>query len=1226
MKYSELTNFQPIEDVIQLKTAEDAEKSREYVKNYVMSDSMAENLKFALIEQLRLDKMIDNKGVFIVGNYGTGKSHLMSVISAVAFDAENLNFLQNKNFAEFMKPIAGNFEVLRIEIGGVTMPLREILFEFIREDFEKRGINFELPNFNKVKDNKKIIREMMETFGEKYPDKGYLIVVDEFFSYLSSRDGREIILDLEFLRAMGEMCSKTNLRIIFGIQEKIFDNPRFAFVSSTLQHISDRFTQVIITKDDTAHVVSERILKKTSAQKALIRAHLEKFCNLYGGMSSRLEEFVNLFPIHPAYIDVFNKIYLIENRHILKNISLAIRKIFDSEVPENSPGIISFDDYWSAIKNNGLLRSNPLISPILNAGNKLEDILNQSFQKAAYKPTAIKIIYALCIHRLTTGGLDIKAGLTSENLKDDLCLYIPTMPVQDSAFLSGVVKTILKDIMTTVSGQFITFNELNNQYYIDTEKTVDYDEKIQQRADLLSDGELNRYFFRIIYDAANWLHKNQYVSGFDIYEYSINWASHNIYREGYLFLGSPTDRSTAQPERDFYIYFLPPYGKKFDKFPDKEDEVFFIFKAAENFRKDIALFAAADILEKSSTGKEKNVYGDKAEFLRKKLVRKLDEEKNLSFELVYMREKFQPFKVKRAQIISQDSFGDVIEKCASALLDEYFEKIYPEFPRMKIKVTEDNFKNLIREAYNYFGGAKTQQAAKMLQSFNLLDAGGNIKPEKSLYADYYMELLKNLPEPGVINYQQIFDKKSDFLYVDKKFKIPQYFTPIIFLALVYAGHAVIKLDNGKTIAAANLDNVKNILPTDLWEFKYLSKPAGIHLVELTKLFEVLEINSVLIKNEAERDKGVELLLDKAKNLCGLAVRGESKLMTFDLWNESLVSANKIQEMKTACKKIRDEFSNYSTRFNTPAKLVNFTLTEAEIDSLAEKIRRLKLIPEYLDFKNGCSDKISYIMQIEDLDFLKDKISAAKESFRKIRDEIFSGTSGDSAAQKVCGLLEPIKAEYIKFYFAEHKKRRLSHQETKRKNELLDSLTMYNLEKLRGLEILSGAKFDEIKRDLNGLKTCYELIPDDLQTKPICPHCQYKISDDEKIVLGRLESLEECAENLLADWEKILLETLSDSTVAEQKKYLSKNDAEIVEEFISSKKLPEQIDGNFLAAIRAVLKNYEPVIIDSDELIKNLENLPPMDEKSFREKFNEFISAYTSGKNFSTLRIIVKRKD
>lgn len=51
---------------------------------------------------------------------------------------------------------------------------------------------------------------------------------------------------------------------------------------------------------------------------------------------------VDLFPIHPAYIDVFNKVYLVENRHILKNISRVIRDIFDKDVPEDAPGIYSF--------------------------------------------------------------------------------------------------------------------------------------------------------------------------------------------------------------------------------------------------------------------------------------------------------------------------------------------------------------------------------------------------------------------------------------------------------------------------------------------------------------------------------------------------------------------------------------------------------------------------------------------------------------------------------------------------------------------------------------------------------------------------------------------------------------------------------------------------------------------------------------------------------------------
>lgn len=319
MKYSELIRFSPIESTIQLiQSNRDKKESSNLVKTYVMSDSMAENLHAPVVDQLQMDEVVDNKGILVIGNYGTGKSHLMSVISAVANDADNLDYLQNRKFAEAMKPVAGKFEILRIEIGGVTMSLREILFGFIQEDFEARGIDYDVPNFSTVKDNKKLIKDMMLAFSEKYPDKGYLIVVDEFLSYLTSRNEREIVLDLEFMRAMGEMCSKSNLRVMFGVQEKIFDNPKFSFVSDTLMHVRDRFAQISIKGEDTAYVVSERILKKTPEQKAMIRSHLEKFCCLYDGMSSRLEQFVDLFPIHPSYIEVFNKLYLIENAIFLR--------------------------------------------------------------------------------------------------------------------------------------------------------------------------------------------------------------------------------------------------------------------------------------------------------------------------------------------------------------------------------------------------------------------------------------------------------------------------------------------------------------------------------------------------------------------------------------------------------------------------------------------------------------------------------------------------------------------------------------------------------------------------------------------------------------------------------------------------------------------------------------------------------------------------------------------
>lgn len=54
MKYSDLISFNPIEDVIQLVTADDSNKAREYVKTYIMSDAMVQSLKSPVLEQLQM--------------------------------------------------------------------------------------------------------------------------------------------------------------------------------------------------------------------------------------------------------------------------------------------------------------------------------------------------------------------------------------------------------------------------------------------------------------------------------------------------------------------------------------------------------------------------------------------------------------------------------------------------------------------------------------------------------------------------------------------------------------------------------------------------------------------------------------------------------------------------------------------------------------------------------------------------------------------------------------------------------------------------------------------------------------------------------------------------------------------------------------------------------------------------------------------------------------------
>ncbi len=1227
MKYSELISFKPIESTIQLLETADKKVAQDMVQTYVMSDNMAESIKATVIDQLQMEEVVDNKAVMIVGNYGTGKSHLMSVIAAIATDEENLEFAQNKRFAKDMEIIAGKFEVLRLKVDGLTMPLREVILAEIEDDFANRGIDYTVPDLNNVRDNARLIKEVMQAFQSKYPDKGYMIVIDELLSYLTSRDERQIVLDLAFLQSMAEMCSKSRIRLICGVQEKVFDNPRFSFVSETLKKVGDRFTQIIITKEATAYVVSERILKKTPEQKAMIRQHLEKFSGLYGGMSSQMEDFVDLFPIHPSYIDVFNKIYVIENRHILKNISMTIKDIFDEQVPEDAPGVISFDDYWPAIKSNGLLKSDVTISRVVGASGQLEEIIDRSFAKAAYKPMAKQIIYALSVHRLTTNGLDVQFGLTAENLKDDLCLYLP-MPEQDADFLLGAVNATLKEIMKTVSGQFIIHNESNNQYYIDVDKVVDYDERIKQKASMMAESELNRYFYTVVYGCLEWDAK-EYVNGFKIYQYDLNWDSHNIFREGYLFMGLPGERSTAQPERDFYIHIMPPFGDVSADTHNLDDEVYFYFRGNDDFKEDLRLYAAANAQADISEGKDKDAYLGKAAILRKKLIKYLSENKNTCFNVTYKCQMRQLIEVLKGKYNRDMTFKDTIDLASSICLDEYFGTIYPGFPVMKTKITRKNQAENVRAAFDYFAGRKNQQATLMLQSFGLLD-GDKIRPEGSKYASYYIDMIKKLQPQGVLNYSDIFQPANDNMFEDKEFRISFLFTPIIFLSLVYAGHAVITLKDGSTITASTLDKVPKTSVLDLYEFKYLSRPAQISMAELKKLFEILEINPALMDNPNDREKGVTELLQKAKEYTNSAVVAERRLTEgFELWGEPLANQQQVNMMRKAANAVKDEFANYSAKFNTPAKLNNFSLTSEQIDELGKQIQLLKRIPEYITFKTECQDVVTYISSIEFFDLgssMKSAIEDGKAEFREIRDSIMDGVAGDVAAGKVVAKLDKIKEKYIDIYFEEHKKKRLGIDDAKRRGKIQEGQALSNLRKLKGIEILSGAKLSELEQSMAELKVCYSLTPQDLKSSPICPHCRFSLEDKAKNVAGQMEQMEDRIDLMVAEWTKMLLDTLSDPIILDQKKFLKAQEAKAIGDFVSSGTLPKKVDDFFVNSINALLKGFEPVVIETDDLMHKLEELPPLDESSFKAKITEIVSSYTKGKDTGKLRIVVKRKE
>ena len=150
MRYRDLIQFDPIETVIQLRDADEAPTARQLVATYVISDEMAEKIAALALLHLQIDRPADNKGLLIVGNYGTGKSHLMSVLSAVAERADLAPAVTHPLVAEAAVQIAGKFKVIRTELGSTTMDFREFVCSQLEEALAGWNIAYRFPARDKI--------------------------------------------------------------------------------------------------------------------------------------------------------------------------------------------------------------------------------------------------------------------------------------------------------------------------------------------------------------------------------------------------------------------------------------------------------------------------------------------------------------------------------------------------------------------------------------------------------------------------------------------------------------------------------------------------------------------------------------------------------------------------------------------------------------------------------------------------------------------------------------------------------------------------------------------------------------------------------------------------------------------------------------------------------------------------------------------------------------------
>ncbi|MGD8217686.1 DUF6079 family protein [Pseudomonas thivervalensis] len=1240
MKYGDLIQFEPIESVIQLLDANRPDEAQKLISTYVISDDMAERIASLMIPQLSFDESVDHKGLLVVGNYGTGKSHLMSVISLVAENVDYAAMIRHPQVAEAASAIAGKFKVHRIEVSS-QMSLRDIITNELERFLAKNDVSYNFPPADQVVNNKASFEEMMAAFDEVHPGKGVLLVVDEFLEYLRSRKDHDLVLDLSFLREIGEVSKHLRFRFVAGVQEAIFDSSRFQHVADSLRRVKDRFTQVQLARQDVSFVVAERLLKKSVDQQEKIRTYLTPFAKFYSSMNERMDEYVRLFPVHPDYLKTFEQLVFAEKRGALVTLRDQINSILNDDVPSERPGLVAYDAFWQTVKSNSVFKADPSVGPVISVSDVLESRIQQGFTRPAYKAMAIRIIHALSVHRLTTGGdIYVPVGPRAQELRDSLCLYQPgleDMPEPAEDLLSFVV-TALREILKTVNGQFISKAADTEQYYLDLKKDIDYDAQIEKRADVLSDESLDRAYFSAIKQLMEQADDLCYVTGHQIWQYQIEWQERRTERDGYLFFGAPNDRPTAQPERDFYLYFVQPFEPPRFRDESKADEVFFRLKGRDDeIRKHLAFYAAALELSNSTSGSAKGIYQGRAQDFLKAMSKWLQDKQMNAYEVTYQGKKaslqdwVKGISLRDKARLGNDervNFRDVVNVVAGLAMNQQFAETAPEYPTFPVLVTRSNLKQMVGSALKALaGGTRSKDANAVLDALEMLD-GERIEPGGSRYAQEVLKRLKGKGHGQVLNRSELLVGGGEIEYFHPIcFRLEPELLVTVLGGLVYSGDIVLAI-TGDKIDSSKLNLLAERSQDELKQFKHLEAPKEINVAVLRSLFELLGLTPGLAQMAVQgSEEPVKQLQGKVTELVNRLLSASTDMQNrLSFWGQSLLTSAEVADWRVRLESLKGFVEGISP-YNSVGKLKNLRIGSDDINAQQHNLQVLQSVENLLDLVSELGAVAAYLSQAE---MVLPADHAWVKQAQAARTSILGKLSQDRTAQHVSEYrqtLSFLKKDYLSAYIGLHGKARLGVAEDKVKTGLRKDPRLGNLRILAGISLMPTSQLSAFDQRLDALKSCHQLTESELNASPYCPHCSFKPANEQLqlgVAAGALAQLDEDLDLLLANWQQTLLDNLEDPTIKASLELLKANSRELIESFVDSRTFPDPVTSIFVGAVQEALSGLVPITLSSADLRRGLiSGGSPVTPDDLRKRFDDLLKEACKGKDVSKLRFFVE---
>ena len=374
MRYSDLVSFEPVESVkvSARQTRPNARARRRDVRDLRSHGRPARNI---IIPALQFERPADQKGVS--SSPPTAPARPISCRSSPASRStpRSRQAPAPGRRRGGRAPIAGRFKVIRFDIGATSLPLRDIVSTEIAARPRLPGRRLHVPRLGDRHQHQGRLRRHDGGLRGRPPGPRPAVRPRRAARLPARPRGRGARSTTSRSSARSARSPPRPGSGSSPASRRRSSTTRVSPASPTRSAESATASSRCGSPGRTSRSSSsERLLRKDRRRSATkIREHLRAFTPLYEGMAEQMDEFVALFPVHPAYLRTFN-------RHAHGREARGAPHRSRSEVAAaaatprcrpTTPGLVCHDSYRARLADDPSARTIPEVQHVLDKSDVL---------------------------------------------------------------------------------------------------------------------------------------------------------------------------------------------------------------------------------------------------------------------------------------------------------------------------------------------------------------------------------------------------------------------------------------------------------------------------------------------------------------------------------------------------------------------------------------------------------------------------------------------------------------------------------------------------------------------------------------------------------------------------------------------------------------------------------------------------------------------------------------